>query len=159
MKLQHKKGDLLQAPEYYKVHQTNCKGVMGRGIAKQVKEQFPKVFREYRFLCEKETFNANKLLGLAQCVPVENGIIVNLFGEDGYGESTIRHTNYEAFYKGLETLRDKILTHDFPKQVAFPYKIGSALGGGDWNVIYPMIVSVFENTDIEVTIYEFNPDK
>ena len=43
------------------------------------------------------------------------------------------------------------------KNSAFPYKIASNLAGGDWNVILSMIKSVFENTDIEVTIYNYRP--
>ena len=41
-------GDLMQATEDIIVHQVNCKGVMGSGVAKQIKANFPEVFNEYR---------------------------------------------------------------------------------------------------------------
>ena len=34
-------GNLLEAPERIIVHQTNCMGVMGSGIAKQIKAKYP----------------------------------------------------------------------------------------------------------------------
>jgi len=49
-----KNGNLLDAPELMKVHQVNCKGVMGGGIAKQIKERYPLVYKTYLNLCKKE---------------------------------------------------------------------------------------------------------
>ena len=34
-------GDLLESGANFICHQVNCQGVMGSGVAKQIKEQFP----------------------------------------------------------------------------------------------------------------------
>ena len=155
MKAEIKQGNLLEAPEFYKVHQVNCQGVMGSGIAKTIKEKYQTVYLEYNNFC---AFNkpSHRLLGESQCCNISNGVIVNLFGQDIYGNDKQRYTDYESFYNALENLKHKIMFSINPKEIAFPYKIGSDRGGADCNVILAMINSVFENTDIKVTIYKLN---
>ena len=34
-------------------HQVNCQGVMGSGIAKQVREKYPNVYNSYKKACDK----------------------------------------------------------------------------------------------------------
>ena len=41
-------GNLLDSSAKYICHQVNCKGVMGSGVAKQIKEKWPSVFRRYK---------------------------------------------------------------------------------------------------------------
>lgn len=152
-------GDMFSGDESYKVHQVNCKGAMGAGIAKTIKEKYPNVYTKYKRVCDSQN-NSSDLLGKIQVIKViEKGFyIVNLFGQDNYHSASGRCTNYEAFYTCLEKLREYIYKNpDGEKTVAFPYKIASNLAGGDWNVILSMIKSVFENTDIEVTIYNYRP--
>lgn len=40
-------GDLLEAKETYIAHQVNCYGAMGRGVALQIKNRYPDVYRRY----------------------------------------------------------------------------------------------------------------
>ena len=47
----HKKCDLFESGADMICHQVNCMGVMGSGVAKQVKERYPKVFEEYVNWC------------------------------------------------------------------------------------------------------------
>jgi len=44
MEVIYKIGDVLKAETKVIAHQVNCKGVMGAGLAKQVKSKFPIVF-------------------------------------------------------------------------------------------------------------------
>ena len=155
MKLEFKNGDLLEAPEYFKVHQVNCQGVMGSGIAKSIKEKYLKVFDEYKNLVY---YSKTNLLGSAQIVFLNNQGIINLFGQYDYGTNK-RQTNYEAFYQGLENIKMQIINNNYPKEIAFPYKIGSDRGGADWNIILTMINVVFNDTDFNITIYKYNPNE
>ena len=50
--IKFKKGDILKAEEKVIIHQTNCLGIMGGGLAKQIREQHPKVYKEYKKLCD-----------------------------------------------------------------------------------------------------------
>ena len=44
-------GDLLKADLSIIVHQTNCLGIMGAGIAKSIKNKWNNVFIQYKNLC------------------------------------------------------------------------------------------------------------
>lgn len=82
----------------YICQQVNCRGVMGAGLALQIRCKWPVVYRRYLGLCYGS--DGNKL-GMYQEVLVEpNLYIVNLFGQDGYGRSE-RQTNYAALATAL----------------------------------------------------------
>ena len=38
--------------------------------------------------------------------------------------------------------------------IGFPYGMSSVRAGGDWNVIYEMIKSVFKDTNFKITIWK-----
>ena len=59
-------GDIFESDAGFIVHQVNCQGVMGSGVAKQVKDRFPLVFEEYMKWCTER--NAEDLLGCTQYV-------------------------------------------------------------------------------------------
>ena len=40
------KGNLLDSDCDYICHQVNCQGVMGSGIAKQIRERWPEVYKD-----------------------------------------------------------------------------------------------------------------
>ena len=42
------------------------------------------------------------------------------------------------------------------KTIAIPYLMGCHRGGGDWNIVYKMIEEVFDDSDCEVLICEYN---
>ena len=48
MNIIYKKGDLLTTDADIIVHGCNCQGVMGSGVAKQIKEKFPNAYTIYK---------------------------------------------------------------------------------------------------------------
>ncbi|RLI76887.1 hypothetical protein DRP04_12165, partial [Archaeoglobales archaeon] len=44
-------GDLLEAKADVLVNPVNTKGVMGKGIARQFKQRFPRMYESYRRAC------------------------------------------------------------------------------------------------------------
>ena len=140
------KGDLLQTDCEIIVHQVNCQGVMGSGVAKQIKAKYPKVFEIYKQVCD--TTNP---LGKLLRVPTNDDKtqwIYNLFTQDKYGRDKC-HTDYEA----LQNCFNEISEFNKPnRRIAMPYKIGCGLGGGDWDRVYKMIKDTF--TDYEVILYK-----
>lgn len=144
MAVQIVKGDLLQAPENIIGHQVNCMGVMGSGVAKQIRAQYPTAYEEYRLVAKGsiEKF----LLGTCQLVKVgEDKYIANLFGQNKYGSEGI-FTEYTALRFSLENLAE--ISRRRNLSVALPYKIGCDRGGGDWLIVFNMIESIFEDTDV-----------
>ena len=166
------KGSIFDVGAQVIVHQVNCMGVMGSGVAKQVRDRFPSVFLAYNHAVKALDHNC-----LGGCLVVESGKpglrIGNLFGQyyyRGFKEDdlylldehwkqpefdkqtgkAIRFTNYEAFWRGLIRLKEELRPEEI--KIAFPYKIGSDRGGADWDVLREMIKSVFKDTNKEIII-------
>jgi len=133
-------GDILNATEDILAHQVNCMGIMGSGIAKQIKDKYPDVFNQYR-----KFFVNNKFTALGKCQIVkaeENKYIANLFGQYKYGRDK-QYTDYDALEEALVSL--KISAKDHNKSVAIPFNIGCGLAGGSWKVVYKIIEEVFDD--------------
>ena len=149
-------------------HQVNCQGVMGHGIAKQVKEKYKGVFNEYKRYCDAHADNREAMLGEALIVDVDYGAavldwlvnkerkyIANIFGQLTYG--TGLRTNYKALVLRLEVVANFAKEHNL--SVAIPYKIGCGLAGGDWNKVNILIEGVFAGTGIEVLMYRYEQNE
>lgn len=132
-------------------HQVNCKGEMGAGLAKQVKEKYPKVYEEYKEKCEAAE-KSEDLLGACQLIEVEPNIFVaNLFGQDEYGtdkQQTIYGAQFRAFFNLIDTLAQKelilmkgnlhsnvSLVTKTPVHIRIPYKMGCGFAGGNWEKV------------------------
>lgn len=114
------------------IHQVNCKGVMGAGFAKQVKDKYPQLFKDYRERCM--LFDYTELLGTNYYYEDDNIIIVNMFSQNNYGTEA-RQTNYEAMATCLDKIRKM-----YPTQtIIAPYRVGCGLGGGDWNIVSKLL--------------------
>lgn len=129
-------------------HQVNCKGVMGAGLAKQIKEKFPFVFKAYKKKCLST--NSLALLGDVQFVSVleRNYIIANCFGQERYGADKM-YTDYEALRKCF-----RMIHSNFPNDtIRIPYKMGCGLAGGDWSVVRGIIEEEFSGDDCRIEIW------
>lgn len=146
-----KTGDLLDADELILGHQVNCRGVMGAGLAFQIKITYQEVFNSYVHACN---VYGDKNLGNCLALVTSDGehVIANLFGQVGIGTNE-RQTNYDALERALRQLHD--LAKYNGNSVALPYGLGCGLAGGDWNIVYDMIDNIFQ--DYEVSIYKL-PD-
>lgn len=149
-------------------HQVNCQGIMGHGIAKQVKEKYKGVFNEYKRYCDAHADNREAMLGEALIVDIDYGAavldwlvnkerkyIANIFGQLTYG--TGLRTNYKALVLGLEVVANFAKEHNL--SVAIPYKIGCGLAGGDWNKVNILIEGIFAGTGIEVLMYRYEQNE
>lgn len=153
------KQDLTTSDASYICHQVNCRGTMGSGVAKAIRDKWPIVYITYKEAYNKAMFDG-KLLGnilavnLADYEP--NGpTVINMFAQECYGRDGKRYTSYDAFWSCLGGIRDIV-----PKgsKIAFPYKIGSCLGGANWDVIYTMIVAALGH-DYNVEICYLKEDE
>ena len=153
--INHVKGDIFKSDADIIIHQVNCQGVMGSGVAKQVKDKYPNVYNSYYSMCKN--YSSNDLLGKVLLVNtpdyISNGkrirMIANFFSQDNYGYQGV-FTNYDSFKSCLEYMRDSYSNCS----MAIPYLIGCRRGGGNWETIYRMIEDVLG--DCDVTIYEYD---
>ena len=133
--LKYINGDILTPAKKSTIvcHQVNCKGVMGAGLAKQIKFKFPHVFEIYSDACR--SCGSDKLgdIQLVSCLNEAGYIIANIFGQNSYGTDK-RHTDYNA----LRSAFQKLSSMD-SWTIRIPYKMGCGLGGGDWNTVLSII--------------------
>jgi O-acetyl-ADP-ribose deacetylase (regulator of RNase III) len=149
--------NILKATDNIIVQQVNCRGVMGSGLAKQIRAEWPHVYTLYKERVANK--NPESLLGTMQIVDVSNDdtqFVANLFGQLDYGRDDNRYTIYNALTTALKTLMTFAVTHGYT--VAIPYQLGCGLGGGDWNKVSDIIESVFVDYIEMVTIYKL-PEK
>lgn len=151
MKIIYKNGNLLDSQADVIAHQVNCQGVMGSGVAKQIKEKWPDVFAQYDY---HTRMLENACLGNCQMVQInESQFVANLFGQRYYGRENLRYTSYDGIYDALVKLQVYMNNRNC-NSVAFPYKMSSDRGGADWNVILAMIESVFKDTNVTIEIWK-----
>ena len=172
----YKNGNLLESNCSIICHQVNCQGVMGSGIAKQLRDKWPEVFDSYCNFLQYNYMNgicrySYDFLGrclLTQCN--EKGtsnfqFIANFFSQDKYLPRAICHTDYDAFRKCCKQLKLQIkevllvsYKYKFKKEtltIGFPYKIGCGLAGGDWSIISKIIEEELGN-EFNVELYQYN---
>ena len=149
--IKHIKCDIFQSGADVICHQVNCQGVMGSGVAKQVREKYPWVYAEYKKYCDLNPDYI--LLGDYQQVYIdEKRAVLNIFGQRYYGYDGKCYTNYDALKQAFEDIAKTYRN----KTIAIPYLMGCARGGGDWNIVYKMIEEVFADSGCDVLICEYN---
>ena len=143
-------GDILEVPTQMICHQVNCQGVMGAGLAKQVRTAYPQVYELYKQYCEKQTEKAN-LLGRVQFIKCPNNVIIaNCFAQFGYGRGALQ-TSYAAFRLCMLKIKNFCKTNSI-NCVSIPYKMGCGLAGGNWEIISKIIAEIFDGENIKIQI-------
>lgn len=157
------KGDIfsrnITGHELIICHQVNCKGVMGAGLAKHIRGEFPNLYEDYKRKCASVK-NSAELLGEVLIYYAYNEqnyddfLIANIFGQDGYGRDKC-YSDYDAVRKALQYIR-RIAT-PLPVRtlttVRFPYGMGCGLAGGNWQTVYNIIKEELADYDIPVEIW------
>lgn len=154
--IKHIKCDIFESGADVICHQVNCQGVMGSGVAKQVREKYPWVYADYKRLCNAAKDDPSRLLGYPQAILTDIGYIVNIFAQENFGYDGKCYTNYNALKTSFILLKNEMQNKPIFHTIAIPYKIGCARGGGDWDVVYKMIEEIFGDSDCEVLICEYN---
>ena len=149
MALKYVKGDILDAKIGIITHSCNCFLVFGAGLAKQIKDKYPRAYTECVAIMGKA--EPRNRLGKAQIVEVIPGslFICNAFGQYHYGRGNTVYTDYNALAQALYGLNDwhsKYCPPDFP--IYIPHGIGSGLGRGDKDIIHNIIKNAVPNAVI-----------
>lgn len=135
------------------IHQANCQNTMGSGIAKQIHARYPEVYEED---CKTKAGDYSKL-GTFSWVKTNDGkfYIYNCYSQFRYGREQ-RHTNYEAVYNGLVSIKKHAESHQL-NSLSLPHNMGCMLGGGSWHIVNAIIEDVFDNSDIVLYICRYEP--
>lgn len=127
--------DIFKADVTMLIHQANCFGTMGAGIARHVKQLYPGAYeadREYYLPVGDRGRLGN--CSVYETVHRTTGkplLIVNAYGQYHYGGG--RQTDVDSLMQAIS----QAVYHypQYSQRIALPYKIGCGLAGGDWQEV------------------------
>ena len=140
------KGDLFSSNCQALVNTVNCLGVMGKGIALQVKNKYPEMYKEYKQFCKEGKLKVGSLHFYK--LPSER-LIVNFPTKIHW----INPSKIEYIEAGLNTFVSSYKELGITS-IAFP-KLGCNNGGLDWGIVKDVMVKYLSRCeDLYVEIYE-----
>ena len=152
MKIIYKQGDLLSCEERWILHGCNAQGVMGSGVARDIRTHYPSAYEVYLAQHSKGWQKLGTVtFAMQNCQRfVFNGITQEFYGRDGK-----QYVDYKAVEDVIWCMNKHAQASDDylegkTLRVAMP-KIGAGLGGGDWDVISKIIEE--ESTNFQPVVY------
>lgn len=145
-------GDLFESKVDALVNPVNCKGTMGKGIAKEFKRRFPECIYPYKKACADGKLQPGKLQFIQLTVQLDffdwKQPKLVLFPTKNHwrGKSRI-----EWIEEGLAYLKNHYAQWGL-KSFAMP-QLGCGLGGLQWEKVKPLIERYFAEEPIEVEVY------
>lgn len=161
------KGDAVEALLNNQIslllHVTNDQGVMGAGIAAQIKYLIPEAFSVYKqnHTLGQTSFSKN---------PDQLGIVANLTAQSFYGPShknNHRYLNYGAlsvclqqvllFLNSMNNIHNQNRSSSETKtiKVGLPKKMGAFRAGGDWDIVLEMVEFII-GRQYQIIVYDFD---
>ena len=138
-------GDIVHMNSGIICHQVNCRGVMGAGLARNIREEYPKVYKDYML-----AYQAGHLqLGNVVISKIKKHLyIASICGQNDYGRNVSnQYTDYKAITEGLERVQ-KFSNDNKVCPIYVPHHMGCGLGGGEWHMILNCIHMATTNTII-----------
>lgn len=126
--------DAFLYPNSLVVHGCNAQGVMGSGVAKVVRNDFPAAYYEY---VRKYEESGLKLGDVIPVMVLPSRYIINAITQEFYGRDGKRYVNYHAIEVCFGQVR-KFVDQNGIETINYP-KIGAGLGGGNWDEIAAII--------------------
>lgn len=133
--------------DYIIPHVCNNEGGWGAGFVIPLAKYFPKAQKNYKRL---------KYLDLGKCQFVENNVnypnvvVANMIAQT-LGNEPVR-LKYYALSNAMQKVAKYSLEYN-TFDIICP-KFGSALAGGDWNIIETLINEIWIDVGIDVTVFE-----
>lgn len=140
------RGDLLRAEVDAIVNAVNTVGVMGKGLALQIKKAFPDVFAEYARACKAGAVEVGRVHVVERPTPPR--FVIN-FPTKQHWRQPSKLAYIDA---GLVDLVAQVREREI-RSIAVP-PLGCGLGGLDWSEVEPRIVDAFGALpDVRVLLY------
>ena len=113
------------------LHVCNAQGVMGAGIAKQIRKQDKTAYEAYKARHE-----------LGDVTYSSDGRIANMVAQEFYGREDKRYLSYSyltrCFNKIVEDLAGDV------DELVIPFQMGCGLAGGDWSIVMDLIKGLLQ---------------
>lgn len=120
-------GNIVNAKTDFIIHQVNCQGVMGSGVAKALRDYDEGIYKHYRKFCEFCKFEPEELLGTCDAYLLKDRgqIVLSLFAQNNYGYDGKQYTDLEAFRDGLRYISQHygLCGKTDEDNLGFPYEV------------------------------------
>jgi O-acetyl-ADP-ribose deacetylase (regulator of RNase III) len=144
-------GNILSVTNGIIVQGCNAQGVMGSGIAAQLRMLYPKIFNHYLAHLKRHS-SPEWAMGTVDLVPIsETLIIANAITQLDFGRDPNKvYVSYDAIQKAFESIAAAAAWNG--THVHYP-QIGAGLGNGDWTIISSIIDTELEGVNHTLWIY------
>lgn len=145
--MRYVKGDLFETDLKAIGHGVNLRGIMGGGVAAEVKRRYPRVFETYQRIClfKPEEFKLGDVLPASQSS--KDPIIFNMATQDLPGADARYEAVYDSAISALALAKSLGI-----QEIAIP-KIASDIGGLEWEEVeYRLHMAEFVN-DSNFVVY------
>ena len=140
--------DIWAYPATIRVNTVNCVGVMGRGIALEFKDRYPRMFIAYAKVCRAGELYPGGIFDWTS--PVDGIRILNVATKDHWRDPS----QYEWIRTGLQSIKAALLPSQKIEKVALP-AMGCSNCGLKFETVREM---VFEELDSQMhEIHLFSP--
>lgn len=174
LKIVKVKGDVLRPDQYllpedmcsvvHVIHGCNDQGVMGSGLALQIKNKFPEAFDIYKAQHNREEGNTIGLWSMTQPLFVHAPLvklkapklkIVNAVTQVSFGNNKrVRYTKYDAVAQIFDSLKNQFRENNVV--VAIPKLFASDRGNACWKVVFNIIKDSFKYSNITLYVVEWD---
>lgn len=152
--------NILDADIDVLIQQCNCYGVMGSGLAKQLKDVYPQVHEvdvAFPLPFGHERLGHYSVANVPHRVTGDLLQVVNAYAQVSFG----RHKKQtdEQVLLGilriiLHAIKDQFTSEGRRITVGIPWKIGCGLGGGDWDLILSELTTIYNETGVDLRLYQ-----
>jgi O-acetyl-ADP-ribose deacetylase (regulator of RNase III) len=123
----------------------NAQGVMGSGIAKEIREKWPQVYTDYKL--RQSTAGLKLGTFVATTIVPKEFYIYSAITQEYFGKDGAKYVSYKAIHQAFYKMA--IAAGDAGLDIHYPM-IGAGLGGGEWSVIQACVDDAFRLADQEV---------
>lgn len=145
--------NLLEVTSGIIMHGCNSQGVMGSGVAKQLRAKYPDVYLDYLNHLQdcKVVYGTGKAsLGTVAFTNVSKDLVIaSAITQEFYGKDGKLYVSYDTLNRSARSVLWVASSKNMP--VHIPYMLGAGLGGGD----LCLIKSIIEDASdfFNVTVY------
>jgi O-acetyl-ADP-ribose deacetylase (regulator of RNase III) len=129
------------------IHGCNAQGVMGSGIAKLVKVNYPEAYKGYKQVQKEQGLHLGQVIAVQT---VEGPTIINAITQEFYGrDANVKYADYDA----IIIVCQAVVKHFKDKPIHLPM-IGGGLGNLDVKRLTAIFQEVFREVDATLWLKE-----
>lgn len=146
--LTYHRTSLLESQAQTIVNTVNTVGVMGKGLAHELKKKHPQMFKAYKKICDERLLDVGQLWLWRS----PNQWILNFPTKKNWRNPS----KLEYVEQGLIKFRAQYERQGI-REIAFP-RLGCGNGGLSWDVVQPMMHDYLSDLPIRIYIHDFDVD-